>query len=621
MATLPQTHVFELSQQSSDSVKQNGEYTVHFAEPITMQPGDQLSMRMASIDSQRSDSNSIILPLDGTNSQTNVSMRFSYYDVNYPVPSAQKYEYDKVPTANKTADFLPYSAYDVQRIAEVQSVVVTGRMLDDDRISINLPFQATFTAIPLFTWVDLSGNHQHTPTGGDPGFPTPSNNDPYQYKGSALIQKNNVNDTDITCLPTNKKIEFQQGTLQTTGFILEWSDPQFLPTLLRDNFSLKATNTADVATGPINMKFGTAGFTIDPGRYDRETLAVKLTQGFNLNGLDPTVYDIDGTDKNLFLSDTALVINTQQPLNNGLLFHLMPTQNEKIDLSQNNSYVYADPDPASTNPIPFLNVGARKLAIEYGQVGETFQLSAAHQSVDNPADPGNENVAFFATGGGNENLFSVPRATGIIIHDLEPRALWDDVMGLYDNVIVPLQTDVSGLSYVLRKDLDKTPKESAEISVFTPKNNRGPGTTLPTTAAPVYINTSNTPTTAVIGNSPRVNQSGGYFLVEITGLNTAQSNFVDNETNRPNISAIVSTQYDNNDIVTGFADSAIQYVHRGAPTAIASAKVRILDPLTKEVVPTLGEANSIFLDLVSQAPVYQPPQRAPSSDKDQKSKS
>ena len=594
MATLPQTHVFELSQQSSDSVKQNGEYTVHFAEPITMQPGDQLSMRMASIDSQRSDSNSIILPLNKDSINTLVSIQFNYYDANYDVSGGQKYQIGT--TNNYGVDFEIYSGYNQKGLDKLNSISFHCPDADPGVGGGIVPSLPTVvTVYPHFAWIDADGKHQQNP-GGIKGV-----NDPYQYEGNT-----DNKDKPAVCVPQDggQSIIFRSGSLSLLGWgVLEDFQPQ--PQSKASFVSQDVTNVAAPSTR--ELQTGTAGLVLPPGRYDRETLAVKLTEGFNSAGLDPEKYLVGGINKNLFIPDSQLVVNIQNPDYRDMVFRKMDTSSlpadEAIDFTTSNTYSYVPTGGAA----PAVQIGARKFAFEYGNTGDAFQLSAAHQSANNPDDPGNENVAFFATGGNNENLFEVPRATGILIHEMQPKELWDDVMGIYDAVVAPLQTDVCGRQYPLLQTMSQTPQESAELSVFTPKNHRiNPET--PTVAKPVFINTTNTPTKAVVGDSPRVNQSGGYFLVEITGLNTAQSNFVDSETNRPNISAIVSTQYDNNDIVTGFADSAIQYVHRGAPTAIASAKVRILDPLTKEVVPTLGEANSIFLDLVSQAPVYQAPQ-------------
>ena len=121
-----------------------------------------------------------------------------------------------------------------------------------------------------------------------------------------------------------------------------------------------------------------------------------------------------------------------------------------------------------------------------------------------------------------------------------------------------------------------------------------------------FISTTATPTFSVVGDSPVVNTEGTFYLLEIQGLNVTQSDFIDSDETMPNISAIISKQYNANDIVTGFSDSGIPYVHRGEPQMISSARVRILDPTTKNVVSTLGQRNDVFLNLTTARPVYNP---------------
>jgi len=173
---------------------------------------------------------------------------------------------------------------------------------------------------------------------------------------------------------------------------------------------------------------------------------------------------------------------------------------------------------------------------------------------------------------------------------------------------VPTATADDGVLYFTKEALspsdgnDKFPHESAEIVTFDPDNTRV--NNAPTTTQ--FVDTATTPTYAVVGDSPVVNTEGTFYLLEIQGLNVAQSDFIDSDENMPNVSAVISKQYNANDIVTGFSDAGIPYVHRGAPQMISSARVRILDPTTKEVVTTLGNRNDVFLNLTTAAPIYNP---------------
>ena len=96
-------------------------------------------------------------------------------------------------------------------------------------------------------------------------------------------------------------------------------------------------------------------------------------------------------------------------------------------------------------------------------------------------------------------------------------------MGLYNNWVVPTAVADDGVYYFTQDDLqldgnDKFPHESADIQTFDPQNNRIE--TVPT--ADLFIDTTQTPTYAVIGDSPVINTEGTFYLLEIQGLNLAQ---------------------------------------------------------------------------------------------------
>ena len=669
---LPETYVLELSQANADIVhgNRNGDYTVTFSEPLNIQTGDSLSMRMASIDSQKTDSQSVVFA-----QPQQVSLNFSYYDKNYPVDNSAgaslltRRPLD-TPAGSFPIDYKLYTSYTESGAEQLDSIQITykGSAPTYDGYKLGTKIDGTYTvttttlsilnyyAFPLFTWVDPEGNH-HQSVAKPFNITSKSKTGAYDEETTTItFEAANQTDPDwkytYCSFNTNKfdsgsksfqptmsnaeaaqtfrgvkfgseKIVFMPGSLAITGVVggvvLHFNQSistQFGPAGGSDDeinqsnntFAIGLKNTTSVAI-PNQPRFQlmtrTAGFTLPEGRYDRNTLANLLTRKFTQVGI--------GDEKNAagtaqdFTPNTNLVANTGQSDMQNIVFTEIPSgTQEKMDISQNNTYTYVN---SGAN----LQVGARKFSIEYGQIGSTYQVSNAHQSIENPSDPGKENLAYFRTGAGTAGdpyLFNqIPASTGIVVHDMKPLVFWRDNLGLYDKWRVPLSTDENNVLYYSLDDLvDKLPQESAEITTFDPTNSRV--NTQPT-GDKTFIDTTTTPTKAVIGDSPVINVEGTFYLVEITGLNVAQSNLISYDENRPNISAIVSKQYDSNDIVTGFSDSAIPYVHRGAPTMLNSARVRILDPDTKQVVSTLGNRNNVFLQLTTSAPVYQPTPVAP----------
>ena len=411
-------------------------------------------------------------------------------------------------------------------------------------------------------------------------------------------------------------------------------------------FEITLTGTAPTATvapisfpaaivqllGRIQLVTATTTIQIPNGRYDRESITAALTKAFSIVHIGSEGDQFSGSPE--FKPSTNLQFRPEDSPYGGVRFRKMdqirPNDSAvdgQIEFTSTNSYNYkfAITD-GNTNANPI--IGARKFAFDYGEDGNVFRWIDGHQAICDPAEAKknpplpSEAIGFFQS---SDNLYyQVNAATGIIISDMEPKTFWQDIMGLYNNIIEPLQfgTDVDNktMSYVPYDCLRfKVPTESSPLNGFSVSNTRtqlpetGTSAT-PTPTAPLFVDTAGIPTNAVDGETPLV-IGAGFYLVEILSLNLAQSNLIDNNENRGNISAIVSTQYNANDSITGFADSGIPYIHRGSPAIIASANVRILDPDTKQVPLNLGNRNTVFLQLSSEAPVYTPAEVAPNEAK------
>ena len=697
ISVTPTTTVLELSQRDADIVHQNvnGDYTVHFAEPITLKPGDSMNMRMASIDSQKATSSSVVIPSGEGGTGLPISLSFSYYDTNYelvtpntpdvsaPAPvdaNLQKNKFGVTPSQKYEPDYEFYSTFIEPTLSQLDSFKINYQGVCpfhpvDNTTNPDIPTDSivAFIAYPIFSWIDENGVQQTNTNalgvktanigrGNTPGQPATSGKgtfslgaettiDTFAYMGVTVFdqttdpfenQFNWGSFTSETCIPygtlsakqnkvvvnsangwayggsqaNSKKIIFRNNSLKLIGVNSICIGNGDQAGTFSDGFSLyqvtdngtsfrswalpadaESVTPLDVTAQKKELFVQTAGTVVPPGRYDRETLAQIITEGFTEVGLT-TEKQLSGDP--VFGANTTLQRRVDSAKMNGTLQRKMPDISDasasdfRVVCTSLNSYTYDTNQP--------ITIGAREFAIEYGKVGETYQITKMHQSVNSglEGEKQQEQIATFFTpaGGGQPFQYNeVLTATGIFIHDMNPQSFWRDQLGLYDKTVVPTITDPSGTIYVNRHDIqDRFTSETAQIQAFSIENQRG----TPAPTSTVYFNTTSLPTKSIIGDAPKTNEgTGTYYLIEITGLNTAQSNFINNETNRGFISAIVSKQYDNNDSVTAFQDSAIPYVHRGVPVKIASARVRILDPTTKEVVTTLGDQNSIFLQINS----------------------
>ena len=83
-----ETVIVELNQRSAEYSKP-GEYRVQLAQPIIINEGDQLSFRMASIDTLKTSADTVII-----NNDVNLTAVFSYYDVDYSLTDKSAYTKD-----------------------------------------------------------------------------------------------------------------------------------------------------------------------------------------------------------------------------------------------------------------------------------------------------------------------------------------------------------------------------------------------------------------------------------------------------------------------------------------------------------------------------------------------
>jgi len=743
---LPTTTILELSQ-SSAVVKENGDYTVQFPEPVTINEGDQLNIKMVSIDSQDADSESIVLPLDGVTGtgSTALSLGFSFYDVNYDLENGYsadnkviRKKYDPATIGAGSAypiDCEPYQPYGSIQESQLEEVTVVWTKKYTNGHSQGKGHAGQFREqlngfnVKLgFTWYEpandggsiyrtsdikagtfiFAGSTDYTsgefekkknrpksiPVGTTQAC-TLASGPPIRFKKGSLqvhsitVEVRNTDNRypDVTIADGNSFLAFQSqrdkpnnpllpvtdngltftsgganftvalessptGILKNgdvyalTGVVGGPNNVQGIPinTLNREHvlvshttadppvltFAIQSSSTATAGTGGgagmnlqkagrVELIQGTQTIEIPNGRYDRQSMAAAITEGFSQVFL--------GTDENRFLPAvhfeprTNLQFKTQTSEYGSIRFRKMEqfaASGDAIGFDDANSYTY-DRSGGSTNEDPVdMLIGARKFSMTYGRNGDIYQWDNGHTSVANPAtiDPSgsgvptdSETVGYYQIAA--NKFCQVNAATGIIINDMEPRQFWDDMLGLYNNCVVPLQTGTDAesldIAYVGSNALvNNVPKGSSQLQSFTPLNSRYPlssGAGVPTLTVPVYTDVASVPTNPVLGETPVV-IGAGYYLVEIKSLNLSQSNFIDEQENRGHISAIVSTQYNANDSITGFADAGIPYVHRGAPQLISSANVRILDPDTKQVPINLGSRNTVFLQVDSTAPVY-----------------
>lgn len=237
-------------------------------------------------------------------------------------------------------------------------------------------------------------------------------------------------------------------------------------------------------------------------------------------------------------------------------------------------------------------IGASQVSLVYNPAPEQTQ-KFAWTYMHTPLyenDPPIEVVGWQDDGAGNYRM--VDSESGIFWTTLEsePANFFEDILGFSQtDMIVVENVETHLLASPLVRSQNITSNLFSLTDVFNHAN------TLKVPTGPFYTASNSTQYIETKTNYQST-EDGGYFLIEISNLTTEY----EANTMRHNIMAIVSRQYDNLGFISFFPGAgSLQYINTGQPFNLASLKVRILDPKTKQPLSdaSLGNGNSIFLEL------------------------
>ncbi len=548
--------ILECNQNNADHVFHNGKYVSAFATGIPFYTGDTISARLCSIDSQKSDTNTIIIATDLT-----ASIIFSYYDCDYTF-EANKNTLSGAAWTGPTLQY--YAGYGQIQLEQLNTC----------RIDLP-PVQSTYTVKVWFSWIDANGNLQADDVNNKFG---------YSYFGIGVYDPPYYNDQFVDCSPViGTPTIYREGTLQLLKIELNnvTADPRL--------YDPANNNVAPVGAPITNLYLQKLNILIPAGRYDPTEIAQIITQQIsNPDGVLPVPNGVN----QIYVPSNPCLLNIQEPAGQDMVW--VPVTNTPPTFDDT-CYKYV----AAGGTFPYIFVGADLMAIQYGVTGQVFQWSYGYTPFYNPATLNSKNVVCYVTGtpaGGSLRYTLLTTASGITIHDLQPASFWQS-LGLYDlanqPMITPLLYTAGGTAYFTYNSWN-VPEEGTSLNFFTPSYNRNPP--VPQAGVPTYYETDAINNYSLLGNELVSNQSGGYYLIQ-GAINCGTTDYYDNTGIYNNIVAAVSTQYNTANTITGFGDSAIPFQNKGAPFIISSIAIDILDPLTKQTAAQLGNNNTIIFQI------------------------
>jgi hypothetical protein len=654
---MSETVIIELSQREADHIAP-GEYRVQLATPVTINEGDQLSFRMASLDTNQTDTNTILIERDQP-----VHASFSYYELDYSTTDKANIEKDTqyagtgTPTAPvPTFDY--HCVYSQKQLRMTDLILITilnpvpSKMIyypEGGSFIIDTVTQwVDYTPNPLvqctfqFSYLDENSELQFVSLTGTNAQQTaldpPSPQKRYPNLMSPIPQNDGKDNFDFGLTYLNggftNNLIYVDGTLQLIGVTGNWSGGRRSPTdstvssgsvppgwtfdnpppydttvpLTLNQFKETIISHPYSNSTLPDLVVKSVAITLPAGRYDPVSLAVKMTQLLSDSGGVKS----QSVGAQVYTPVNPLLVRTDDPSNEDFLFRLnnfdQSVLKENITFTDANTYTYYD--VALGESVSYA-VGTSQFSMEYGQQGEIFSIAYMHMPISNPAEPGQQNIALYYTGTqgtGDLKYFPMRSASGIAFHDLQPRSFWQDQLGLYEKLRIPLMKDLQGISFYDRSTLIQNTTGGFEgLSTFLLPAVAIPNTNpvqyqdprkmvIPLKDNPTYFDITGQ-SRAILGETISINQSGGYYLIECLGAFRRLGGYIDKTENRHPICAIVSTQFDSGNCVTAFADSGIPFVHSGLPYLITDVTVRILDPITKKPVTNLGQNNAVWLEI------------------------
>lgn len=660
---MSETIILELNQRNSQYTR-TGEYRCQLAQPIIVNEGDQLSFRQASLDTLKTTSDTLVVNEDTTLSAmfSYYDVDYSITDkARYDLTAAWQGDGSGNPTfdyfaayndvgtvqlTTVTAQILGYKPpvrydgfnWNVDYTYPGGSFLV-GTFGNGAQVDPRVQFTVTFSYIDVnntLQFLKCSANtSQILPS--DPGDPWDGPNygtlSPQQLNQQygGFFELKQLDGSSLTGL----NIVYKLGTFKLAGITGYWPG-QYLnndgnnvesfgpagsnaPQGSFDTPDLGSPYDTAYAVLPTQFRFvettssvGTTGLSLDlqnvsvvlkAGKYDPNSLAVKLTQLFSeAGGL------INYNNQDIFQPVNPLLTRTDGPYSSSMKFRRMNIPSDTANITFTNSDTYSYYDWAGDKePIPYF-IGASTFAVEYGPAGPVYQLSFAHTPFSNPSRAGEQDLGVFhyTDSAGKLQYNVVKSATGVAFHDLQPESFWQQTLGLRNKLIVPLLVDNSGIQYYDSLSLKNNITEGfhglgtfllpvAEPTGTNPWADPRKVTPIPPAANPEYINVTGQ-SKAIIGDSPQEGQTP-FYLIEVLNVFRRTGAYLDDEENRINVCAIASTQYLNANTVTVFSDGGIPYIHRGEPYLISEATVRILDPITKQPATGLGPNSCVFLQI------------------------
>lgn len=276
-------------------------------------------------------------------------------------------------------------------------------------------------------------------------------------------------------------------------------------------------------------------------------------------------------------------------------FYRQATQTRQFDASA--SFFFDPNDDRITN-----YMGSSQFQLEYNYNNNSlFQFSYLHTPY---YSGGQEAIQIYACGYRYNNIFTYQNTmTGVFFTQLEPASFWSDTLGFDLTNLIVTDSPTKILSTQLNVGVNITGNLVSYDALFDKTNAPRMYDADNDTEKALIVNAVSTQSQGIIAGKPQQVNSSSFYLIELGGL--SDINMINDTDLFRTISAIGSKEYNSQGIISIYPDGTAFYTNNSSePQYISSFRVKVLDSITKQPTTSLGQKNSIFVELTN--PTQQP---------------
>ena len=609
--------IIELRQENGSTlVNSNGDYIVNLQSKITIEKGDEITLKNVFLDTVDNTSGQIEITKDNQN----LDLTFGLYFTDQPSTAQlawDKNTYYQTPLTNDDRpngkNYIlssltdPSDTHIAQQLENIQiNDIVTPIGHQDEHIKLFFQYMA-LDGVTLVDWhfqmshvylrkhiwkkgttLNITREFIKTHTGSGLFFGNPP--------VFPIVYKTPPWDAVIRVNPNNVNSE-------GNGF----------DNLSRGQIELMGASAVDVPTGKKLFQPWTfqKKAVLRIGTYSKQAFAQHMTDALT----DP----FDGAERSNFMS-SEYVDNHMLVSKNEL--NLLGTTQGKTPVSGTKPYWCCEDgsDIAQCTDTQFNYVfGSSQCAIGYNPETDLFFIDAIHSSIYNKSSK-----AVMAMINGAGQTFLLNKTGGIYLIHCNQAALFTEsmlfqdtiftdisdskevTMGTLNECIVPIISLIDGLNVTSEQNaLDSFISKSSEPDITTPANSISfdlASARVASTTTPGITNYTSTATligerTSIYALSPNAStlKTGYYQIIIESNYNL---NKVSNQQSNRFVNAIVSKYFNTSNYTIGDSSNALTYVHESeTPLFISSFHVKILDP-DNSASQTLNVDNTVFLQLI-----------------------